>query len=178
MRKLFLLLLAPVQSFVTTRSAPRSCTSLEATCVIAGGTGYIGKNVVHESVRQGWNTVALVRDVRVTKDSDDYNIYLKGATLVECDVCDPQSLRRTMERIQSDQGVDALVSCLTSRAGFEKDSLAIDYQATLNFMEAGRAVDASHFVLLSAFCVRKPRLAFQRAKLKFEEALQSQDDMT
>jgi divinyl chlorophyllide a 8-vinyl-reductase len=30
-----------------------------------------------------------------------------------------------------------------------------------------------HFVLLSAICVQKPRLAFQRAKLAFEEALRA-----
>lgn len=29
-----------------------------------------------------------------------------------------------------------------------------------------------HFVLLSAICVQKPLLEFQRAKLKFEEELQ------
>ena len=30
---------------------------------------------------------------------------------------------------------------------------------------------ASHFILLSAICVQKPLLEFQRAKLKFEAAL-------
>ena len=39
-------------------------------------------------------------------------------------------------------------------------------------MEAGRKQGASHFVLLSAICVQKPLLEFQRAKLAFEEKLQ------
>lgn len=39
-------------------------------------------------------------------------------------------------------------------------------------MEAGRAQGAAHFVLLSAICVQKPLLEFQRAKLAFEEKLQ------
>lgn len=32
------------------------------TTVIAGASGYIGKSVVRESVRQGYKTIALVRD--------------------------------------------------------------------------------------------------------------------
>lgn len=32
---------------------------------------------------------------------------------------------------------------------------------------------ASHFVLLSAICVQKPRLAFQQAKLAFEQTLKN-----
>ena len=37
---------------------------------------------------------------------------------------------------------------------------------------------AKHFVLLSAICVQKPLLAFQAAKLKFEEALQAAGDIS
>ena len=54
----------------------------------------------------------------------------------------------------------------------QKDSWDIDYQATMNTLEAARAAGAKHFVLLSAICVQKPLLEFQRAKLKFEAALQ------
>lgn len=76
--------------------------------------------------------------------------------------------------------VDAIVSCLASRSGIKKDAYAIDYQATLNCLQAGMDddVNARHFVLLSAFCVKNPWLQFQQAKLKFEEALQEQDQLT
>ena len=60
----------------------------------------------------------------------------------------------------------------------QKDSWAIDYQATLNTLEAAQEAGASHFVLLSAICVQKPLLEFQHAKLKFEEALQSAQGIT
>jgi hypothetical protein len=50
--------------------------------------------------------------------------------------------------------VDVVVSCLASRTGGIKDSWAVDYQATLNSMNAGREQGASHFVLLSAICVQ------------------------
>lgn len=54
----------------------------------------------------------------------------------------------------------------------QKDSWDVDYQATLNSLQAARQSGASHFVLLSAICVQKPLLVFQKAKLKFEAALQ------
>ena len=84
------------------------------------------------------------------------------------------------EIAEANNGIDSIVSCLASRSGIKKDAYAIDYQATLNCLEAGRdeSVKARHFVLLSAFCVKNPWLQFQQAKLKFEDALTSQTDMT
>ena len=84
-----------------------------------------------------------------------------------------------METVKESTGrIDAVISCLASRSGIKREAYAIDYQATLNCLEAGVACDAGHFVLLSAICVRKPLLHFQRAKLKFEAALQAQRAMT
>lgn len=84
-----------------------------------------------------------------------------------------------MKRIQSENGrIQSVVSCLASRSGIKREAYQIDYQATLNCMEAGIKYDAKHFVLLSAICVRKPLLQFQLAKLKFEAALQNQSAMT
>ena len=60
----------------------------------------------------------------------------------------------------------------------QKDSWDIDYQATLNLLNAARQNRAAHFVLLSAICVQKPLLEFQHAKLKFEAALQAAGDIT
>ena len=51
-----------------------------------------------------------------------------------------------------------MVSCLASRSGTKSDSFAIDYQATLNCLEAAKKQGANHFVMLSAFCVKKPIL--------------------
>ena len=65
------------------------------TTVIAGATGYIGKSVVRESVRQGYNTIALVRDASKVDSSDGklmYGGYFEGAKIVECDVCDEEKL--------------------------------------------------------------------------------------
>lgn len=152
--------------------------------VVAGATGYIGKSTVRESVRQGYKTVALVRDKKKVESEEGqllYGTFFDGAKVVECDVCDVEKLTETFKEISSDAPngkIEAVISCLASRSGIKKDAYAIDYQATLNCLDAGRAVNARHFVLLSAFCVKNPWLQFQQAKLKFEAALQEQKDMT
>jgi len=153
------------------------------TNVVAGATGYIGKSVVRESVRQGYKTIALVRDKSKVESNEGkalYGGYFDGAQVVECDVCDPVQLTETLKSLSEEEedGIESIVSCLASRSGIKKDAYAIDYQATLNCLESGRAVQAKHFVLLSAFCVKNPWLQFQQAKLKFEAALQEQSDMT
>ena len=149
--------------------------------MIAGATGYIGRSVVRESVRQGYRTIALVRDASKAHN-ELLAEFLEGAEIVECDPTDPAQLKAAMERITKDNNskepIRAIVSCLASRSGVKKDAYLIDYQATLNCLEAGRACNAQHFVLLSAFCVKKPLLQLQRAKLKFEAALRKQTDMS
>ena len=74
----------------------------------------------------------------------------------------------------------SLCNFVRSPSGNKRDAYAIDYQATLNCLEIGQEedVNAKHFVLLSAFCVRRPLLQLQKAKLKFEKALTSQNDLT
>lgn len=88
--------------------------------VIVGATGYIGKFVVKEAVRRGYNTVAVVRP-----ESTPNMEYLKGATIVTGDVTDTASLSSAFSA-----KTDVVISCLASRSGVKEDSYLIDYQAT------------------------------------------------
>mmetsp|Transcript_36698 Transcript_36698/g.41013 ORF Transcript_36698/g.41013 Transcript_36698/m.41013 type:complete len:388 (+) Transcript_36698:2-1165(+) len=153
------------------------------TSVIAGASGYIGKSVVRESVRQGYKTIALVRDKgKVTSKQGEalYGQYFEGADIVECDVTNLDQLTKTLEKIKSEGGndIDAVISCLASRSGIKKDAYAIDYQASKNCLDSGISIGARHFVLLSAFCCKNPWLQFQQAKLKFEADLKNQSSMS
>ena len=73
--------------------------------VIAGATGYIGKSTVRESVRQGYKTIALVRD-KSKVESDEgkmlFGQYFEGAEVVECDVCDADKLTETLKDISTE----------------------------------------------------------------------------
>ena len=97
-----------------------------------------------------------------------------GAEVRFGDVTDVDSLNRSAFQ----QPVDVVVSCLASRTGGRQDSWAIDHQATLNTYREGRKAGAAHYVLLSAICVQKPLLEFQKAKLAFETELQADGEMS
>ena len=68
---------------------------------------------------------------------------------------------------------DAVVSCLASRTGSPVDAWAIDHAAHSVVLDAAKSAGARRFVLLSALCVQKPELAFQKAKLAFEAELRA-----
>lgn len=83
-----------IQSVQALSSPSTAFTSTKAN-IVAGATGYIGRAVVKESVRQGYQTIALVRNVEKvrtqTSPADFFNFY-EGAQLVECDVTDADQL--------------------------------------------------------------------------------------
>jgi len=126
---------------------------------------------VRALVQRGHEVVCLVRPragVGGALAPDDSARLLAGATVRLGDVRDPRSLARDGFR---GERFDALVSCLASRTGAPRDAWAIDHQAHLDALAAARAAGVAQFVLLSAICVQKPRLAFQHAKRAFEKAL-------
>ena len=138
---------------------------------VVGATGYIGKFVVRELVTRGYQVVSFARErsgIDAATTAQLTRQQLKGAEVRFGDVCDLNSLLK--DGIRGEQ-FDAVISCLTSRTGGVKDAWMIDYLATHNALEAGKVAMAKHFVLLSAICVQKPMLEFQRAKLKFEREL-------
>lgn len=138
---------------------------------VVGSTGYIGKFVVRELVSRGYEVVSFARErsgVGAAMSAEETRRRLKGSEVRFGDVSDMESL---MHNGIKGERFDVVVSCLTSRTGGVKDAWNIDYQATHNALEAGMAAGAKQFVLLSAICVQKPMLEFQRAKLKFEKEL-------
>ena len=139
------------------------------TVVVAGASGYIGKQVVKSALLAGHPTIALVR---TRPDSNSpLHLYLNGATILPVDYSSPTSLQTSL----SPYAASHFISCLASRSGVKKDAYLVDYLATSNFLQAGTAVSAAHFTLLSAFCVKNPWLQFQQAKLKLEGELTAQE---
>ena len=81
---------------------------------------------------------------------------------------DPVSVQRDGFRGET---FDIVVSCLASRTGVKRNAWAIDHQAHVNVLQAARKAGVTHWIQLSAICVQKPLLAFQKAKLAFEAEL-------
>lgn len=138
---------------------------------IVGASGYIGRCVTRELARRGHEVVAFARPrsgVGGRADEAATRRLLDGAEVRFGEVTDPASLAREGFR---GERFDAVVSCLATRTGGVEDSWRIEHDANCSLLEAARASHAHLFVLVSAICVQKPRLAFQHAKLAFEKAL-------
>ncbi|WP_420409054.1 NAD(P)H-binding protein [Hoeflea sp.] len=133
--------------------------------LLLGATGTIGRATVSALAAHGHDVVCLVRPGRGETFSRETPC---GVTVREGDVTDPQGLAR--QGIRGER-FDVLVSCLASRTGAPEDAWAIDYQAHSDALKTVREAGIAQMVLLSAICVQKPLLEFQKAKLAFEGEL-------
>ncbi len=138
---------------------------------VIGATGTIGRATVRALLRHGHDVVCFVRPragVGGALAPADCRDLFPGATVRVGDVGDAGSLARDGF---GGERFDVLVSCLASRTGAPKDAWAIDHRAHVLALDAARAAGVRQVVLLSAICVQKPLLAFQQAKLAFEQHL-------
>ncbi len=126
---------------------------------LLGASGTIGRATLAALIARGHTVVCLVR-----REGPP----IPGAEQRCVDFADPQSIAAMGF---AGERFDAVVSCMASRSGVPADAWAVDHAAHLAVLNAARAAGVGHFVLLSAICVQKPRLAFQQAKLAFEAAL-------
>ncbi len=131
---------------------------------LLGATGTIGRATAAALLTKGHEVVCLVR----AKSGDPRRGLPQGVTLRFGDVTDPASLERDGF---AGERFDAMVSCLASRSGTPKDAWAIDHGAHSEALRIAKAAGVGQVVLLSAICVQRPLLAFQKAKLAFESEL-------
>ncbi|QFT98660.1 hypothetical protein FIU85_15205 [Roseovarius sp. THAF8] len=127
--------------------------------VLLGASGTIGRAVLEVLLADGHDVVCPLRrtDPAVPER-------------VQCvigDLSAPDLLEDTM------RGADAVVSCLASRSGAPGDAWAVDHGLNAAALRAAEAQGVGRFILLSAICVQRPALAFQKAKLAFEAELRA-----
>ena len=139
--------------------------------LLLGATGTVGQATLAALLEHGHHVTCFIRprpDGEKARPSCFSAEAFAAAEFRFGDVTNAQSLK--------DQGVrgeafDTVISCLASRTGAPDDAWAIDYQAHSNALHVAKDAGVKHFVLLSAICVQKPKLAFQHAKLAFEKEL-------
>jgi len=127
------------------------------TVLLAGATGTIGQATARALLEAGHDVTCVVRPGRA-------GALPAGVRAVEADVTDRDALAAVGE-------FGAVVSCLASRTGAPAEAWAIEHRAQSNLLALAREAGAQPFVLLSAICVQKPLLEFQKAKLAFEREL-------
>lgn len=134
--------------------------------LLLGATGTIGRATSSSLINAGHDVICFLRQ---TNSIELDRLGLPDAARLRFgDVTDPHSLAR--DGIQGEH-FDALVSCLASRTGAPDDAWLIDHDAQVHALAAAKAAGIRQFILLSAICVQKPKLAFQHAKLAFEQKL-------
>jgi divinyl chlorophyllide a 8-vinyl-reductase len=138
-------------------------TTARRRVLMLGATGAIGTATVRALVVAGHDVVCLVRPGRERSADMFAGAETRFGDLVDADVPVREGFRG--ERF------DAVVSCMASRTGAPKDAWAVDHLAHSHALKAAKAAGVTKFVLLSAICVQKPRLEFQKAKLAFEQEL-------
>ncbi|MEO0545050.1 MAG: NAD(P)H-binding protein [Pseudomonadota bacterium] len=128
--------------------------------LLFGPTGTIGNAVLAELTAQGHQTVCVVRPGSRAKVTD-------GIEAIEVDVTNADEMRSVF----TNGPFDGVISCMASRSGAPSDAWAIDHHANSLALTGAKFANINHFILLSAICVQKPKLAFQFAKLAFEKEL-------
>ena len=139
--------------------------------LLLGATGTIGQAVARALLDHGYQVVCPLRQHADHQRGGD--IAAESERLAGADVrIGPAgtTLITQLEALQNER-FDAIVSCLASRTGAPKDAWAVDYGMNSALLKLARQAGIHHFVLLSAICVQKPLLAFQQAKLAFEQEL-------
>lgn len=127
--------------------------------LLFGASGTIGQAVAQELARAGHAATCVVR-------SDPGKGAFPGCAVHVADVT-----AGGVEDAFAGSDFDAVISCLASRSGTAKDARKVDYAANKAVLDAARRHGAAHMILLSAICVQRPLLAFQHAKLAFEQEL-------
>ena len=123
--------------------------------VLFGASGTIGRAVGKELRLGGLDFVCVLRSSsKMPEDLAEYSV-------------NPDALADVFER----EEFDVAISCMASRTGTPEDAWRVDYQANSEILKAAQTSGVKHFILLSAICVQKPKLAFQHAKLAFEKEL-------
>jgi nucleoside-diphosphate-sugar epimerase len=113
---------------------------------VTGATGFVGTNLVHELVRQGWNVIALARENSSLKGIEDLPIDIQFG-----DITDRDSISRTMT-----MGIDCVFHVAASTNIWSRNNESqtrINVEGTKNVVRmackaaAGRLVHTSSFVV-------------------------------
>ncbi|MEM9969908.1 MAG: NAD(P)H-binding protein [Pseudomonadota bacterium] len=129
--------------------------------LLFGATGTAGQGVARALAEAGYDVAAPVRGGASSSGLPT------PVTTTEADISDVA----TLDTVFADTRPRAVISCIASRSGRAADAWAVDHDLNLMLLRAAQAAGARHFILLSAICVQRPELPFQRAKLAFEAQL-------
>ncbi|MEE4337887.1 SDR family NAD(P)-dependent oxidoreductase [Erythrobacter sp.] len=134
--------------------------------LVAGASGTIGRAAARALKEAGHDVTCVLRDSASGRESAAA-LEGEGCAVHFADLTDSAALAAVFAEAEP----QAVMSCIASRSGSPSDARRVDYAANLALLEAAEDAGADHFILLSAICVQRPKLAFQHEKLRFEARL-------
>ena len=127
--------------------------------LLLGYTGYIGTTLAKVLLE---NKIQIICPIRNKKNLE------KKKNIVFVDISQIESFLETLSVKPT-----TIISCIASRRGGITDSWNVEYSLNKFFLDLSERVGIKRFILISAICVQKPNLEFQKAKLAFEHLLQN-----
>ena len=127
--------------------------------LLLGYTGYIGTTLAK---------VLLEKKVQIICPIRNKKKFEKKKNIVFVDISQIESCLETLSVKPT-----TIISCIASRRGGITDSWNVEYSLNKFFLDLSKRVGIKRFILISAICVQKPNLEFQKAKLAFEHLLQN-----
>ena len=127
--------------------------------LLLGYTGYIGTTLAKVLSEKKIQVVCPVRNKKPLKRIEN---------IVFVDLPKIESFLET-----SKVKPTTVISCIASRRGGITDSWDVEYTLNKFFLKLCKRIGINRFILLSALCVQKPTLEFQKAKLAFENLLKN-----
>ena len=127
--------------------------------LLLGYTGYVGTTLAK---------VLLEKKVQIICPIRNKKKHEKKKKIVVVDI---SQIERFLETLSVKP--TTIISCIASRKGGISDSWNVEYSLNKFFLDLSKKVGIKRFILLSAICVQKPHLEFQKAKLAFEHLLQN-----
>ncbi|MDD9908160.1 MAG: SDR family oxidoreductase [Ahrensia sp.] len=134
------------------------------TVLVAGATGYLGRNIVKYYMAQGWLVRALVRDAEKARSSG-----LDATEFFEGEGTEPESLIGVMD------GVDLVISALgITRQRDGLDYRQVDFQANANLLTEAESADVIRFAYVHVLNAKAMKgVPMVDAKQAFVDRLQA-----
>ena len=131
---------------------------------VAGATGFTGRAMAQQDV----DTYGIDLRLQVRPNSRSAALLKDDPRTVQVDLSDAKALREAME------GCHAVIQLIgTVRARFDAHTSyeSVDYQTTMDLLEAAKATGVKHFVLLSSVGADSGLGSYLAWKKKTEEAV-------
>ena len=127
--------------------------------LLLGYTGYIGVTLAKVLLEKNVQVVCPVRNTKHLKKIENI------------DFVDMSQIEIFLETLQVKP--TTIISCIASRKGGIFDSWNVEFTPNKFYLNLCKKIGIKRFILLSAICVQKPTLEFQKAKLAFENLLKN-----